>query len=236
MIRRYKFTHSSKSSIFLTADTHFSHSKLVEQRGFKSIKEHDETLINNWNSVVRPQDTVIHCGDFVLGAGMQSKEVCLDLFNKLNGRIVLLWGNHLAGVKSIYRECIKTQFNLDENYEVYPVTWNDKVTFVGNSILTHIKVPNVEKINNKQENYFVYFSHYAHRIWIDCQKGVTSASGHSHGSDKESNKDYLDSCRLDVGVDNFNFTPISFDKYIEIMKYKKQTILDHHDRETSPSF
>lgn len=241
MIRKYKFIHSEKSRLYLTSDTHFFHSKLLEQRGFKTIEEHNETLINNWNNLVRPQDQIIHLGDFVLGAENKSKEVCLELFEKLNGHITLLWGNHLGGIKSIYKDCVKRFFEscgtTGENsdyYEVYPITLNNKVTFVGNSILAHIKTPDVEK--SVKQNHFVFCSHFAHRIWIDGNKGVLHASGHSHSSDIESNPDYKFSKRLDIGVDNFNFTPISFDKFLEIMDTKTQPILDHHNKDTNPSF
>jgi calcineurin-like phosphoesterase family protein len=235
MIRKYTFIHSENSKLFLTSDTHFCHSKLVEQRGFKSIEEHDETLISNWNSVVRPQDSICHLGDFVLGAGDKSKEVCINLFNRLNGHITLLFGNHLAGVKSIYQECVQSQHNLDpETYEVYPVTWNNKVTFVGNSILAHVKTPDAEK--SKKQNHFVFCSHYAHRLWIDSNKETLHASAHSHSSDKESNPDWKFNKRLDVGVDNFNFTPISFDKFLEIMDTKTQPVIDHHNKNINPSF
>jgi calcineurin-like phosphoesterase family protein len=232
MIRTYNFKHSDESKLFFTSDTHFFHSKLLEQRGFETIEKHNETLINNWNNAVRPQDHVIHLGDFVLGAGEKSKEACLDLFEKLNGTIHLLWGNHWAGVRNIYKNCINTQFHLDPDvYELYPVWYKNKVKFVGNSILAHVKTPGAGL-----RNYFVFCSHYAHRIWIDCQKGVLHASGHSHASDKESNQDWPDAKRLDVGVDNFNFTPLPFDKFLEIMDTKTQVILDHHDKNTNPSF
>jgi calcineurin-like phosphoesterase family protein len=212
--------------VFFTSDTHFGHAKLVAQRGFKTIEEHDAVLIKNWNKVVRPQDTIIHLGDFVLGVGDKSKDVCINLFNRLNGHIVLLWGNHLAGVRSIYKDCVTEQHGLDgEAYEVYPTTWNNKVTFVGSSMLAHIKTPQADKI--EMQNHFVFCSHFAHRIWIDSNKEVMHASGHAHSSDAESNPDWKLARRLDVGVDNFNFTPLGFDEFLRVMKTKTQTIIDH---------
>jgi calcineurin-like phosphoesterase family protein len=235
MIRKYTFIHSEQSKLFLTSDTHINHSKLIEQRGFASIEEHDNTIINNWNSVVRPQDVVVHLGDVVLGAGDKSKEVCENFYNRVNGHIFQLWGNHLAGVKTLYKECIRSQHNLDpETYEVYPVTWNNKVTFVGNSILAHVKTPDAEK--SKKQNHFVFLSHFSHRLWIDSNKETLHGSGHSHASDKESNPDWKFNKRLDVGVDNFNFTPLSFDKFLEIMDTKTQPVIDHHNKDINPSF
>ena len=227
MLRKYTYTHTEESKVFFTSDTHFCHAKLVTQRGFKSMAEHDVALLTNWNRVVRPQDTVIHLGDFLLGVGDKAQAVCLNLFNRLNGQIVLLWGNHLTGVKSIYENCVTEQHGLDgKAYEVYPTTWNNKVTFVGASLLAHIKTPEAGKA--ERQNHFVFCSHYAQRIWIDANKGVMHASGHAHATDAESQPDWKLTRRLDVGVDNFNFTPLGFDEFLRIMKSKTQTIVDNH--------
>jgi calcineurin-like phosphoesterase family protein len=57
-------------------------------RPFNSIEEHDETLISNWNSVVKPSDRVYHLGDTVINRR------CLPTVKRLNGRIKLIRGNH----------------------------------------------------------------------------------------------------------------------------------------------
>ena len=77
-----------------------------------------------------------------------------------------------------------------------------------------------EKDNIYGNLIFVGVQNSPSRIWIDGNKGVLHASAHSHSSDKESNPDWPFAKRLDVGVDNFNFTPISFDKFLEIMNTK----------------
>lgn len=57
------------SNVFFIGDTHFGHKKILqfEQNGrqhlFKTIEEHDEALVDNWNKVVRSRDTVYHLGD-----------------------------------------------------------------------------------------------------------------------------------------------------------------------------
>ena len=47
-------------------------------------------LINNWNSVVSPTDTVYHLGDFALGP----KQLWRDYRDALNGTIKFILGNH----------------------------------------------------------------------------------------------------------------------------------------------
>ena len=60
-------------------------------RPFDSIQEHDEKLINNWNSVVKPGDKVYHLGDVTFG----NKERYIgSIHNRLHGKKRLIVGNH----------------------------------------------------------------------------------------------------------------------------------------------
>lgn len=76
-------------SIYFTSDTHFGHSNIIRycNRPFANVREMNETLISNWNSVVGSNDTVYHLGDFSFGWAEQ-------YFNRLNGNIHWVHGNH----------------------------------------------------------------------------------------------------------------------------------------------
>lgn len=80
------------SNIFFTSDTHFGHTNILQfcNRPFHSVQEMNEALINNWNNVVRPEDTVYHLGDFAFGGS----QLWNDVLSKLNGHIYLILGNH----------------------------------------------------------------------------------------------------------------------------------------------
>ena len=80
------------NEIFLTSDTHFAHiaNFLWEPRGFKSIEEMNEAIIERWNSVVKPGDLVYHLGDIMLSDNKKG----IECFNRLNGEIFVIWGNH----------------------------------------------------------------------------------------------------------------------------------------------
>lgn len=51
----------------------------------------NRTLINNWNSVVRHEDTVYHLGDFGFKG---SKKHLIGIMAALNGTKILIRGNH----------------------------------------------------------------------------------------------------------------------------------------------
>lgn len=78
--------------IFFTSDTHYYHTNVIEycNRPFKTVEEMNETLINNYNSVVGEKDTVYHLGDFAFANRAKAEEI----LNRLNGKKILILGNH----------------------------------------------------------------------------------------------------------------------------------------------
>lgn len=57
-------------------------------RPWTDIDEHDEALVDRWNSVVKPNDRVYHLGDVVINRKK------LDIMKRLNGKKRLVRGNH----------------------------------------------------------------------------------------------------------------------------------------------
>lgn len=78
--------------IYFTADTHWSHNNIITlcNRPFEHIHEMNKKLIENWNSVVQPEDTVYHLGDIAF----KNTTIFHKLKDTLNGKIYLVKGNH----------------------------------------------------------------------------------------------------------------------------------------------
>ena len=77
------------SKVWVIADTHFGHKNMAIKRGFKDEFEHDEHIIDKWNSVVHKRDTVYILGDVT----MESKKWFFRL-DSLAGRKIVVLGNH----------------------------------------------------------------------------------------------------------------------------------------------
>lgn len=79
-------------NIWFTSDLHLMHNKsfIWKSRGFSSVKEMNEAIVENWNNTVKPNDRVICLGDLMLG----NNEEGIKYVKQLNGEIDLIWGNH----------------------------------------------------------------------------------------------------------------------------------------------
>jgi calcineurin-like phosphoesterase family protein len=80
-------------TVWFVGDTHFGHAGSISHTGrpFASVAEMDALLVEAWNAVVRPGDTVVHLGDFEWG---HTPARTAEIFAALKGRKHLLVGNH----------------------------------------------------------------------------------------------------------------------------------------------
>lgn len=60
----------------------------------KKWENYVERLKVNWQSVVKPEDTVVIPGDFSWATYLEESKADFDFLNSLNGRKILLKGNH----------------------------------------------------------------------------------------------------------------------------------------------
>ncbi|MEN3142342.1 hypothetical protein ABDF71_10030 [Ochrobactrum sp. WV_118_8] len=137
---------------FYMADTHFGHEAIIGlcNRPFNSIREMDDYMVDAWNSAVRPTDIIYHLGDFCFGSAAYAKHI----FRRLNGRKILILGNH-----DVDRNGNALQHLLDLSWDQEP---------------THALV-------TSDSGERIFLSHYAHRVWPSSNRGSVHFYGHSHG-------------------------------------------------------
>lgn len=70
----------------------------------------------------------------------------------------------------------------------------------------------------------IVLCHYAMLTWNQSHRGSWQLHGHSHGSLRESQT----SLRCDVGVDCWNYSPVSYEELEKKMSKKKFAPVDHH--------
>jgi|SRR6476620_5889714 len=74
-------------------------------------------------------------------------------------------------------------------------------------------------------NQKIVLIHYPLLTWNKGHRGAWHLHGHCHGSVNYLNEK---TTRIDVGVDNFNYTPVSFEEVKAIMDKRTYDAVDHH--------
>ena len=77
---------------FYISDLHFNHANAIkfDNRPFPDVHSMFIALRDNWNNAVTNDDTVYILGDFIWGR----EEMWVDIVKQLNGKKVLIKGNH----------------------------------------------------------------------------------------------------------------------------------------------
>lgn len=187
------------SNRFLISDTHFGHTNTWQKftlpdgsplRPFTSTEEMDETMVDNWNRVVRPKDTVYHLGDVVIARRN------LETVKRLNGRKILIRGNH-----DIFRDKDYYEAGFEQIHGVR--------VFVDQFILSHIPLhPDCVGERFKRN---VHGHLHGNRIMKEDLVKMDEV-------DPETGMPYftlgskIDPRYLCVCVEQINYTPVSFDE------------------------
>ena len=145
--------------IYFTSDLHFYHKNIIKYspsfRDFKDTDEMNEKLIELWNSVVTPEDTVYNLGDLSMAAN--TKKV-IEVAKRLNGKHFLILGNHDYPIKSD-REKLMEMIKDDGNKLFEDIRDYKFLTFPGVQIA---------------------LSHYPMAGWENQQHGAIMLHGHLH--------------------------------------------------------
>ena len=184
---------SSEVNIFFTSDLHFGHKNIIKfcNRPWKTTEEMDEALIANWNSVVGKNDIVFDLGDFAFATNSRWKE----LLQRLNGKHYLILGNH-DGIR----------WPGDKTMQLFERVEQQMIIYI--------------------DNRCIYLNHYPYLCyggsWRKPEHAVWQLYGHVHTCPNSSGADdermiYKFPYQYDVGVDNNNYTPVSFKQVKDII-------------------
>ena len=184
----------SPENLFFTSDTHFFHEGIIKfcSRPFESVEEMNEALIRNWNETVPEDGTVFHLGDFAFGGCQQWSSI----YNRLNGKIYLILGNH---------DMKNARQGFMDRFE--HVTQQMSICVEGQRIVLN-------------HNPFLCFG--------GAYNGGWQLFGHVHSGPKgNTGKDIprlnmLFPSQYDVGVDNNDFRPVSFNELKTIIQKQQE--------------
>lgn len=169
--------------IYYTSDTHFSHANILGfcRKQFKTIEEMNELIISNWNKTVMPDDVVYHLGDVHFG-GQENYKRTID---RLIGYKVLIRGNHDKSRAKML------DFGFDEVYNHLVVTDGGKQIH-----LQHVPIGHDPYVGRTYPPELSTHPMPLYDYWL-C--------GHVHEKWKKTDGGKI----INVGVDQWNFTPIT---------------------------
>jgi len=132
--------------------------------------------------------------------GFGSKSYVIRILEQLNGKIFFIKGNHDKAVK---KPEPSAYFQWMKDYYALPI--QDEEMGVKHKII---------------------LCHYAFEVWDKKHFGSWHLHGHSHGTLPSGDSQ----ARYDVGVDNNNYFPVSYEDIKLIMTKKIFKAIDHHGR------
>lgn len=197
--KQFIYTEQDAEKMFFTSDTHFCHTNIIKycKRPFASVEENDEELIRRWNEKVPEDGIVFHLGDVAFG----DPERVDNILKRLNGKIYLVIGNH----------------------DWRRIVANHKWRF---ELMT-------QQINMKIGKRHIILNHYPMLAFSGAWRGEDATYqlfGHVHTSPytdeglDQARMKYLFTSQYDVGVDNNNFTPVSWKEVDQIINNQMMSL------------
>jgi calcineurin-like phosphoesterase family protein len=179
-------------AIWFTSDQHFGHANVVRfcNRPFQTLAEMHVVLIEGWQRLVKPDDTVYLLGDVFFCTA----RTAADIAKQLPGKVVLVQGNHDKLSASQYKSFGWT------------VVQDASIRLLGHFLtLSHFPYwPNMP------DGLPAHDLRYPDRRPID--RGRWLLCGHVHNRWKTKDK------MINVGVDVWNYAPVSLGGIDSIIK------------------
>jgi len=188
-------------SIFFTSDQHYYHTNIIKfcNRPFATVEEMNEKMVYNWNSIVKPEDSVYCLGDF----SMAFRSV--ELFSsRLMGKKFLIPGNH------DFCHSVHKKSRHPENQK----KWIKEYEKNGWIVLPEQMKFDIDGITVNL-CHMPYIEDHTGEVRYEKNRPVDDGNwllhGHIHEKWKIKNK------MINVGVDIWDFKPVSLDQIKEII-------------------
>lgn len=177
-------------TIWFTSDTHFGHAGVLRLSN-RPFRSLDEMH----EELVRRWNERVHPNDVVFHLGDLMFGRPLEALRELKGRVTMLAGNHDQRRSLEYADALG---------------WDLQAMF-------NIKVADDAGLGPSPKHQYITLCHYPMVTWNYRRFESWMLHGHSHGTRDHENR-YVK--RLDVGVDCFNYAPVSYEQVREIMRAK----------------
>lgn len=203
---------------YYISDLHFWHralNKHMDKRGFESVEEMNDYMVERWNAKVRPNDEVVILGDFSWGTPEETRSI----LERLNGRLYLIRGNH-------------DRFLDDKKFDSSRFIWiKDYCELSDNKrkvVLSHYPIAcyNGQYRRNAEGNPTAYMLHGHIHNTQDQQfldKYVEYVRSQKHMS-LSGNEEHVPCNLINCFCGYSDYQPMSLDEWIEIDNQRRQLL------------
>lgn len=227
-------------SLYAIADTHLSFGTNKPMDTFPGWNDYTGRLCENWNKLVTDEDYVVIAGDISWAMNFDELVADFDFINKLNGKKIILKGNHDYWWNTVKK---MNEFLSANKFGTISILHNNSYNFDGFSVcgsrgwFFDSSESQDEKVLNREVNRIrmsiesasndekIVFLHYPPVTTDDCCKEILNLLklngikkcyyGHLHGIAAkyaiDDNADGID-FKL-ISADRLNFTPYLIKKF-----------------------
>lgn len=153
--------------------------------------------------------------------------------SEMNDRLVLEWNEKVKKGDAVYHlgdvslggvdETVETLSRL--NGEIFLIKGNHDSVQLKQAVASRfVWIKDLHEFKTKKFGVPVVLCHYCLRTWNRSHYGAYQLHGHSHGTLEYDHH----SLSMDVGVDCWDYAPISFDDVKNYMCMKEFKPIDHH--------
>ncbi len=180
---------------YFSADFHISHANIIlySSRPFANVEEMNREIIARHNAIVTPDDVVYNLGDFAL-----NEKYVPDVLRELNGTHHLVAGNHdrcFSSHKGHKRSVLKyLGYGFSSVQERLELQIGNRTVLLAHMPYANPKDPDqrYQSIRPQNNGQFLLHGH-VHEKWL------------------------INGRQINVGVDQWNFTPVSETTIAELM-------------------
>ena len=183
---------------FFTADEHYFHENARMGWGNAAKARPFTSALDMKEGLIARHNEVVRPGDHTHHVGDMFWRTCtyedaLNIMSRLNGSHSYVMGNHEEVMLSHYHLC---------------------------SVFTTVEERSFINLPGGPSKGIV-LDHYSGRVWRQSGAGAWQLYGHSHNK-LESREDSKNLLSCDVGVDSWNWYPVSLSQIAEVMRVKKE--------------
>lgn len=187
--------------VWFSSDLHFGHKRVIEfcNRPFMDVEQMDRELIFKHNDLVAPNDLVYHLGDI----SFHSPQRGIPLIKKMNGRKILIQGNH-------------DKYSATQYDEVYIAVAREMRIVLGGK---HFCLSHYPYFPSPYEGADPLALRYQDRRPVE-RPGTILLCGHVHNAWKErciEMGETKTAHQVNVGVDVWDYKPVSISQILSLL-------------------